>query len=222
MKPYKHLRYSVLYHLKRGASVSSSLTFRCNYSCSYCTMRIEGMKTRKVQESTLQEWKQLFDSIPQLKEVFISGGEPTLMPYFVDLVNHLTSRKVLVTVFTNLSFYATLKVIRLKPSAYLRILASFHENKDIESFINRFDCIRRCGHQISVDEIEKSYLEIRTNVKPRLTTIKELKDDNKKIRFAPDRKAYQTCYDLYAEDGQEILSPFTNFRNPAVICNGKS
>jgi len=187
-------KYSILHRLKRGLSISISPTFRCNYTCDYCTLRIAIDNPRKPKESTLEEWLHLVDQFPyKVKEVHITGGEPTLMPYTNGLIMELINRRTLVALFTNLSHDIT-----VPPSPYFRIDASYHKQADETTFKTRLEALRRAGHQITVDEVGYRRATFKTNVKRQLHTVEDLETVKPRIRFAPDRTAYfTTCYDMY-------------------------
>lgn len=183
----KHVKYSILHRLKRGASISISPTFRCNYRCEYCTLNIAST-SRKVKESTLLEWLEFIDKFPlKLKEVHITGGEPTLMPYNDVLIQQLIKRKILVTLFTNLS-----KPINVNPSPYFRIHASYHHSQTTTLFFSDlYYEYKKSGYQITVDEIGQKWLPF-SDLKPELKTISDLETVKPRIRIAPDRSGYFT------------------------------
>lgn len=187
-------KYSLLHRLKRGVSISISPTFRCNYHCDYCTLHIASVNPRKTKESTLDEWIRFIDNFPlKLKEVHITGGEPTLMPYLNALVVELINRKILVTVFTNLS-----RTITAPPSPFLRIQASYHRAQVyLPDFQKELSTLKKRGYQITVDEIGQASMK-GTDVKPELKTVEDLNTVKPRIRIAPDRTGYfTTCYQMY-------------------------
>lgn len=193
-------RYGLLYRLNRGVSISISLTFRCNYKCHYCTMQIGG-PMGKVKELTLDQWIDIIDRFPlKIKEVFISGGEPMLMPYTVDLINELVKRKILVCLFTNL---ITGNLFDIRRSPYFRINTTFHpQSHHSIKFLARYNELKRRGYQLTVDEVDTHTFRHYSVVKPMLTTVDELKEDNTRLRFAPDGTLHTTCYDLYQHGKQ--------------------
>jgi len=188
------LPYSVLYRLKRGRSISVSLTFHCNLACPYCTMLIPDGKRHRVPVSSFEQWRDFFEQYPvKLKEVFISGGEPTLIHHCNQLIRYLIRRRILVAVFTNLT---TPTLSYLKPSPYLRINASYHGTLE-SAFLNRVHRLRRMGHQVTIDEVGTKRLPIHTPAKNKITTAQELLDDDTQFRHAPDSREHRNCYDLY-------------------------
>lgn len=63
------------------------LTRQCNMKCIYCNINSAIRK-----DLTLDEWKKAVDIIKNLgaKEIVILGGEPTLYPYIVELVEYIS------------------------------------------------------------------------------------------------------------------------------------
>lgn len=192
MKSYKKLiRYGILRRFKRGITIGISLTFNCNYHCHYCTLRMGNL--RHETHLSLQDWKLIIATFPvRIKEIFITGGEPTIMPYFSDLVNWITDRRTLVTIFTNLYNLTD----NLNPSPYLRINATYHHHVDEIDFRHNYNEMKRRGFQITVDEIGYQLLYF-SDLKPEITDIDDLKLDNDKLRISPSGHIYTTCYDLF-------------------------
>lgn len=195
MKEYKKLwRYGILRRLKRGVTISIMPTFVCNYNCDYCSMRLPNGHRKISKEVALSDWLHMVDNFPyRLREVIISGGEPTLVSYFTDLVDRLLARGLMVTVFTNLSNDILLKNI---PHPRLRIVASYHKQVSADRFMVRWEAIKKRGYQITVEEIGEKRLPIRTDVKKELTTGDELKVYTM-LRFAPDMSAHTSCFSLF-------------------------
>ena len=79
---------------QRGQSVMILPNYDCNYNCSYCirtVMEIEHTPPAK----TLDEWQKFLldldgvfkEGKSKIREIVLSGGEPTILPYFIDLSN---------------------------------------------------------------------------------------------------------------------------------------
>ena len=93
----KHLHHHGTSTVKwgRGAVLTIDLTNRCNMMCDPCFM--DANQVGFVHELTWEEIKTMLDNAISLKprrqlSVQLSGGEPTLSPYFLDAVRY--SRKV--------------------------------------------------------------------------------------------------------------------------------
>lgn len=184
-----------------GVNISISPTFRCNYDCEYCSMKLQNGKRKITSEVGIDEWLHLVDHFPfRLREVVISGGEPTLVSYFADLVNALLKRGKMVTIFTNLS---NERLFDCTPSPRLRIAATFHPSPSVNFaqarkglFLDRVRMLKGAGYQITVDEIGEKKLPISTDLKTKLTDGEQTKIYTM-LRVAPDLSIYISCYDLF-------------------------
>lgn len=102
----------------RGGQLVAVITTRCTILClEYCPMFAqddslkdgEYKKYPRYEISTLDEWKKYFENFPHwLSQIYISGGEPTLVPYLSDLINWLVDRGHHVCLFSNLAVPETL------------------------------------------------------------------------------------------------------------------
>ena len=196
MKTYKLLwKYGITRRLKRGATISISPTFRCNYNCEYCSPVLGREKRKILPEVTLEKWLHFIDHFPiKLREVNISGGEPTIMDYFPELVNELLKRNLNVSIFTNLS---NNKLFECIPSARLRIDASFHHSQaNGDVLFSRVQRLKKGGYQITVNEIGESWTDYKTDVKAKIVDVEETKIYTM-LRVAPDLSIHISCYDLF-------------------------
>lgn len=112
-------------------------TFRCNYECSYCTVRTKFAFTGifpKQSEKRVDEWLLALEKLPPAM-IYISGGEPFLYEELPELVNRLPKKHQLLGIVSNISLPA--RVYR-KIERPFHLNASFHrEFVDEESFIAR-------------------------------------------------------------------------------------
>lgn len=71
-------------------TVGIRLTRRCNMKCMYCNIQDTVRK-----ELGLADWKKAIDIIKELDvgEIVILGGEPTLYPNIIDLVDYIANKK---------------------------------------------------------------------------------------------------------------------------------
>ena len=66
------------------------ITSRCNFNCPYCRgTDIDGQK----RDMTFEEIKKVVDfwAKNRIKNVRLSGGEPTVHPYILDIVKYIKS-----------------------------------------------------------------------------------------------------------------------------------
>lgn len=187
-------KFNILYRLKRGVSIFISPSFTCNYDCIYCAVKIPTGNIPNKSEKSLEDWLKLIDTFPyKIKHIVISGGEPTLLPYFKELIGELIKRKILISVYTNLST----NINRWINSSYLRIDATYHhESYNKVQFENKIKYLKRNGYQVIVYEIGKKHLDIPSIVVDKQTTPEELKVSHG-IRFGPDMSIALTCHDIF-------------------------
>ena len=119
------------YWFTKGISMAAILTGRCNLHCSYCPMFLTDDKYPygKQQECTLEEWKEYFERFPEwISQIFLTGGEPTILPWISDLINFLTDRGHHVILFSNLlkpeNLYGVKKTFKFV------LIPTFHQNDD--------------------------------------------------------------------------------------------
>lgn len=81
--------------------VSWNMNTTCNYRCTYCTQRFLDDRTRWARD--LPRFVDAFGRLAGDWEVKLSGGEPTLHPRFLSLVEALADQGRRVSLVTNLS-----------------------------------------------------------------------------------------------------------------------
>lgn len=88
------------FHLHTPPLAWLELTRRCNLTCAHCY--IDGGEARAGELST-EALKAVIDDLADMGvwAIAITGGEPTLHPGFVELVNHARSRDLLVGIATH-------------------------------------------------------------------------------------------------------------------------
>lgn len=96
-----------------------SLTHYCNYYCPMCPFGDsdkEGqLKIVKTNDLSTEQWKSIFDKTAKYCIwSIIEGGEPTSRPDFMDLVKHLYSLKMPITLITNCSLLHKIDLDELK------------------------------------------------------------------------------------------------------------
>jgi uncharacterized radical SAM superfamily Fe-S cluster-containing enzyme len=187
--------------LKRGITLSIFPTFKCNLDCDYCFMKMPSGKKPTCKESSLEDWKRYiieFAKRKKTREIYISGGEPTLMPYLSDLTNWCLRQGYHVTIYSNLFKPEAFEGIKLTwwNKHKFRIIATYHANNNkLSGFV--FDLgykVLRIFYNIIVEEVgNKKYLEYST-LKPQENMDWILVEGD---RIAPDGTYYKTCAGLY-------------------------
>jgi uncharacterized radical SAM superfamily Fe-S cluster-containing enzyme len=192
--------YGKLLRFKRGITLSLSVTFRCNLSCSYCTVNVSGKRSVS-KEATIDEMIEYINHFPvKIKEIYITGGEPSLRDDLPELVNKLLDRGYFIVLFTNLKNLFT--ILKINKSVRFRIQATYHHKASSHEFYNNYlDIIQK--HRIDVDELK--YQKLYFSKVKQLTNEKEL--DEPCFRIAPDLTLWTSCLDMYKN---KKPSPGTN------------
>ena len=83
-------------------SVQIQLTNACNLACAYCCTNSGAARRREVDRDTLMR---VVDDVAAVHgpgtRVALLGGEPLLVPWAVDLAEHIAQHPLILTVFTN-------------------------------------------------------------------------------------------------------------------------
>lgn len=96
-----------------------SLTHYCNYFCPMCPFgdsdKQGQLKIASKNDLTTSQWKGIFDKVSKYCIwSIIEGGEPTSRPDFMELVRHLHSLRLPITLITNCSLLHTIDLDELK------------------------------------------------------------------------------------------------------------
>lgn len=194
----KILRFGLLKKLRHGGKITIFPSFACNYKCDYCSLRVNGVMPKN-KTLPFEKWKYFLEAFDEatidnngIREVILTGGEPTLLPYFTELCNWiLFEKKWFLTIFTNLSNY---KLLELKPSLRLRIGATLHHHVDPDEFTERYLIVNKY-HRIDVEEII-GYGHTKklpySKGKPFLTEY-EIENLVACLRVSPDQSIHLTC-----------------------------
>jgi len=118
------------------------LCYTCNYRCLYCGIW-EKKSDRDLfldADQWLSIWSKIFNRYGSC-HIFMSGGEPSVYPFFYELVEKLTIKHT-VEICTNLSW----DIDRLIPKIHfsrLKVAATFHPSQvKFEGFFNKVIRIR--------------------------------------------------------------------------------
>jgi MoaA/NifB/PqqE/SkfB family radical SAM enzyme/glycosyltransferase involved in cell wall biosynthesis len=161
-------------HLKNDhIAINWIITRRCNYACSYCTV-----KSNNAPLPDIEKLKIAADNLSRLPQsdirITLSGGEPTIHPGYIYLLEYFHAREPLrisLTTITNLSMPLTF-FKRLTASKALRrdktsFVSSYHmEHATPEKFISNATCLSKSGFKVHLwliahpgrmEEIRKLY-----------------------------------------------------------------
>jgi len=185
----------------KGLDTVLILTGRCNLHCDYCPMFLDNNKYPKFEESTLEEWKEFFERFPEwISQIFISGGEPSLIPYVSDLANWLVERGHHVCILSNL--YKVENLMGLKKHWRLVAFPTFHHSDDPERYKKAYEQLKTTGVRIYSQELEKKH-KFQFSVHKNFYPADWFKYWNEIIHFAPNaprtRRMYMGVYETYKE-----------------------
>jgi hypothetical protein len=191
--------YRTIFH-SENIAVVLVINTRCNFKCENCPMYLCNGKQPKYDECTLDEWKYFISHYPnRIEEIFISGGEPTLVPYIAEFVNWLVKQKIHVCIFSNLAKPEAF--LGLKKSHRLILYPTLHELYNTDRF--------RFAYFMLKDRVRVIPIELTEN--RRFGEISKSKDVYKldyfvnefRLHFAPDsprtKRTYVASLNLYAD-----------------------
>jgi len=140
------------------------LTFRCNFSCSYCINKQNDLKRRV--ELSPQQW---ISGLNQIEfngiSLTLGGGEPTLHKGFYEILNGLR-KDIKVDLLTNLRFNVEEFVRQTTPDRFTKdskpfyhsIRVSFHsEQSDKKEIISKAAFLQEKGFSIGIFGINHPY-----------------------------------------------------------------
>jgi len=179
-----------------GTNIVVYLNWACNLSCHYCSSEIPTRKQPKEKPLSMEQLKSeliRLTPIHNIKEVYISGGEPTLVKWLPEFANWLLDEGYHVLIFSNLHDVEQIKKIR--KSYRLKIVATYHSSDDARRFALAM---------FEIDEYQFHLKEIAdgTKYKPKfkdakfyhLTTLDEFKEPA--LRLIPNGEIYYSHYDI--------------------------
>lgn len=131
--------------------ITLQLVTNCNLDCIYCFA-----PKHDKNEITLANFEKFFDFCKENKPdcIHITGGEPTLHPFFCEIVNHLSEIATLV-IYSNLTVKGCIEGLKLKNADNIVFLANLNERKSYnivkwDIFEDNVDQILRNGFRIAI------------------------------------------------------------------------
>jgi len=142
--------YQKLIRFKNGIDLGIYLTWRCNCKCSYCPVPIKMASNFDSKELTSVNFYHFIKNFPiKIRQITLSGGEPTLKEGLSLLINNLLNDGYFVGIFTNM---LNPKIFdEIKPSPRFMITTNYHVNLKKEIFLKN---VRESKHQILIGEFE--------------------------------------------------------------------
>lgn len=150
------------------------LNENCNFNCKFCSVNKKINKHMKLEQA-----KQILDKMKKINvyDVYYTGGEPLLYPYFREIVEYATSLGFRQTILTNGYLIDKYKDLLDK---LMCVCISLHGSKDIHNDLVGIDCYERVIKNIL---LAKEY----TNVKINYTVTKDnqsIKEMEEVLKFA--------------------------------------
>lgn len=167
----RFLRMFYIKYLKRFDNKARIyLTMSCNLNCLYCVNQFfkDSQEDRLNQYEIIEDYKKWANAINrEKKDVIFTGGEPTLYPHFIELLNGIDS-SVKIQVDTNMvwseeflqsyihglkrpiKLYASYHPVAGNPGNIIRTVKELKKYKKFEGYIHMIDA------GLSKDYIKKS------------------------------------------------------------------
>jgi len=172
-------------------------TVRCNLYCEYCYMQKLNLQ---FEEHSCKEWLQVFKKFPP-SIVDISGGEPTVYPEFIKLVNNFPKKHKL-ALSTNLTqsldYYKKIKIKFLSVTCSLHLKEFQKYGKEVKDFWKKAAFMESVSENLTVNFVDypkqRKYVEkyqklalkygFRFNIEPYVDIQKDLGIGDSKLCYA--------------------------------------
>ena len=138
------------------------LTLNCNFRCPYCITRFNGSRYKKTKIVSGKEWVEGLNRLVVNVDlpVTLQGGEPSLHPDFVWIINHLDP-SINIDILTNLSFDVEYFIKQVDPNRldrkapYPNIRISYHpKSTNIDALIEKTLRMQKAGFSVGIYGIE--------------------------------------------------------------------
>lgn len=118
-------------------SLQIGLTDKCNLNCKFCSVKERNKNKSKVDELSLDEIKNVIESMPTLKSVELTGaGEPTMHPEINEIIEYLYSKGIKIGLITNGTKLVNISEESLEMLTWIRVsLSKLDMDKDYSYYI---------------------------------------------------------------------------------------
>lgn len=155
-------------------------TFKCTLDCNYCTLKMYNGQMPCSSTLTVDEWMDRVKTFPlPLREVVISGGEPTIYDGYADLVNRLLDAGYYVVVNSNLTVFRD----DVNPSHRFRILATYHHSANRIRWEKNY---RAYSKKYRVDAVEIGQSDLDYTRTKEFCKVEEAKTYSPGFYYGPD------------------------------------
>jgi hypothetical protein len=132
------------------------LTFRCNLGCNYCLNHVGDFTSRP--ELTADEWLDILQNVRSREDlpITLQGGEPTLHPYFYDIVQKLHAQGHYLDLLTNGYFNIDEFLAKTTPEMFKRrapyasIRFSCHKNTNEIRLLIVVKTLKSHGYSVGI------------------------------------------------------------------------
>ena len=159
-------------------------TKRCNLDCEYCFGKIidTSIKVNSIKTDLLLE---ILDKNGKIYRLSFTGGEPTLIPNFVEACKSIT-KKHFISFNSNLISKNIIEfALEINPDRILHIHASFHydeliQKKLLAKFSKNYNLLKDSGFNVFAEAVAYPQIEKKVNI-----ISKFAKDNSIDLTFAP-------------------------------------
>lgn len=135
--------------------IGAFITLACNYNCSYCINNYNALEKSRGY-LTGKEWVQALNHIEGNIPITLQGGEPSLHPDFIYIINNLKP-EIDIDILTNLQFDIDEFIKKVDPNRvkrdapYASIRVSFHpEVMDLEKTLSDVRKLLNEGYSVGI------------------------------------------------------------------------
>ena len=187
--------YYLFKRFKRGGKLSLFLSMTCNLNCSYCSLNAHnGKHPPSYNELSLDEWKvrllELF-KVVRIKEVFVTGGEPTLRKDVSAIINFLLEQGKFVQLHTNLS-----NPVCVKPNYRFYVYATLHNTMNFDRAMNTWDHYKDQKNKL-IKQIDRDHFTVTTHIEPYEIQGEEIGGQTNRLALSPDGHLFYRMKDFY-------------------------
>ena len=209
---------------KYDAWLHWDVTKRCNLDCDYCFGKITDTSV-KVHSIDIDKLISNLDKTDKTFRISFTGGEPTLVPNFIEACREITAKHYISFNSNLISKNINKFVEEIDKDRVLHIHASFHYNELMEKalvnrFIDNYNLLENSGFNIYAEAVAHPML------KEKLDEIKGIAKKNSiDLTFAPFYGIYneQSYPESYSREELELFNisskEISYFKQKGDLCN---
>lgn len=156
--------------------IAFELTSKCNLLCKHCRIDLS-IKNNNTKELTKDESFNLIDQLCVFGSpiIILTGGEPLLCPWSIDLIKYGTSKGLKMALATNGTLITREIAFKLKKAGVKRVSISLDGTKDIH---DSFRCVEGSFYSalIGIKNLKEENIEFQINTTVSKYNIQKLED----------------------------------------------